>query len=196
MTVTKHHKIEQQVLEKSLKHLRLRDFNNQRLTRVPHSTLDKHISNNTISTKLIHQILRDNNTIFPEDLPIQQAIGKKIGLMWPRGIANLHMAAPLLHQYSTSGCPVNCGPDWTKQQIEAAINRGPHISACIPAARQYLIKQANEQVDNGFAKIIKYSTIRNNIPKSMKISPVAMIPHKTRDYRSILCCSGGHVPPH
>ena len=39
------------------------------------------------------------------------------GLMWPTGPALNHPAAPLLDYYSKHGCPVDCGPDWTVDQI-------------------------------------------------------------------------------
>ena len=106
--------------------------------------------------------------------------------MWPRGIANLHPAAPLLHQYSNKGCPVDCGNNWTHEQIIAALQRGPHISAHHPIARKCLIDEAHEKVRGGYAKIIKFKNIKDNIPASLKISPVAMIPHKSRLYRCIL----------
>ena len=38
-----------------------------------------------------------------------------------------HPAARMLNVYNTEGCPVNTGADWTKEQIVAAIKRGPHI---------------------------------------------------------------------
>ena len=153
---------------------------------MPHTKLDSALTSN-ITTELIHQILQENSNIFPQDLPIKQALGKKkIGLMWPRGIANLHPAAPLLHQYSNYGCPVDCGANWTNEQIIAAIQRGPHISAHNPVARKCLIEEAKEKERGGYAKIIKYKEIKNDIPPSLKISPVAMIPHKSRRYRCIL----------
>ena len=140
-----------------------------------------------ITKTFINSILRDNNTIFPQDLPIPSTIGKnKIGLMWPRGIATYHPAAPLLQQYSTSGCPADCGQQWTKQQIETAIRRGPHISAREPTARRALLNEALEKERGGYAKIIRYGDIRNKLPPTLKIHPVAMIPHKTRMYRCIL----------
>ena len=51
------------------------------------------------------------------------------GLMVPRGAALSHPAANLLLKYATKGCPADCGDDWTHEQMEAAIQRGPHPSA-------------------------------------------------------------------
>ena len=180
--------INNEIIEKSLKHLRREDHKNNKTTTVPHQILDNAIITPSIITKnFINNILLENAAIFPQDLPIQTTIGKKrIGLMWPRGIANLHPASPLLHQYSIDGCPVDCGTNWTQQQIEAAIQRGPHISAKLPAARQALISEAHEKVKGGYATIITYASIKHALPPKLKISPVAMIPHKSRLYRCIL----------
>ena len=106
--------------------------------------------------------------------------------MWPRGIALAHDAAPLLNSYSETGCPTDCGPDWTIEHIITAIQRGAHPTAKKPDARRYLITQTMAKVNENFAKIIKWKDIKNNIPPKLKISPIAMIPHKSRDYRSIL----------
>ena len=111
---------------------------------------------------------------------------QRIGLMWPRGIANNHRAAPLLHSYSIHGCPVDCGRPWEKEEILAAIHRGAHISAKEPAARAYLLQQAIQAVEDGFAKLITLGEIIDQLPENLKISPVAMVPHKSRDYRVIL----------
>ena len=108
------------------------------------------------------------------------------GLMWPTGPAMSHPAASLLDDYSTQGCPVDCGPDWNQEQILAALAYGSHPSAKIPAALKCLIKEAEAKVENGFASIVTWGDIKHNIPKKLKISPVAMIPHKSRAFRGIL----------
>lgn len=106
--------------------------------------------------------------------------------MWPRALANEHSAANLLHYYSSHGCPVNCGPDWTIDHITAAIKRGPHISAKSKTAKECLRLETNNKIKGGYATIIKWGDIKNKMPKNLKISPVAMIPHKTRKFRCIL----------
>ena len=52
-----------------------------------------------------------------------------VGLMRPRDAALDHPAGPKLLEYATKGCPVDCGPDWTREQIEHAIKEGPAKSA-------------------------------------------------------------------
>ena len=54
--------------------------------------------------------------------------------MKPSGDMLNHPASDLLMQYATKGCPVNCGQNWSKEDIEAAILRGPHQSALEPDA--------------------------------------------------------------
>jgi hypothetical protein len=76
---------------------------------------------------------------------------------------------------------VDCGTNWTQQQIEAAIRRG---SAKIPAARKALVSEAYEKVKGGYEKII--TSIKHAIPAKLKISPVSMIPHKSCLYHCIL----------
>ena len=50
-------------------------------------------------------------------------------LMEPRGRALVHPAGPLLLEYAREGCPVNVGRPWSKEEIVAAAERGPHKSA-------------------------------------------------------------------
>ena len=47
------------------------------------------------------------------------------GLMAPRMRALDHPAAPLLKEYASQGCPVDVGRDWTLEELEAAIEKGP-----------------------------------------------------------------------
>jgi hypothetical protein len=70
--------------------------------------------------------------------------------------------------------------------MQAAIDRGPHVSALVPEAMAQLDDEINEKVSNGQAKIIKLSDIRHNPPPQLKVSPVAMVPHRSRPYRAIL----------
>eukprot|EP00978_Attheya_sp_CCMP212_P045301 scaffold341238_cov60-Attheya_sp.AAC.1 len=78
----------------------------------------------------------------PEDIEARIGKSKMRGLMWPTGPACRHPAFPLLQEYATRGCPVDCGAPWTREQIEAALERGPHKSATEPAASADLWKEA------------------------------------------------------
>ena len=46
---------------------------------------------------------------------------KKSCLMWPTGPPLDHPVTKLLDNYATNGCPVDCGPDWLRSQIEDAL---------------------------------------------------------------------------
>ena len=46
--------------------------------------------------------------------------------------------------------------------------------------------EAREKEKQGFAKIFKWEELKKNIPTKLKLSPLAMIPHKSRKYCTIL----------
>jgi len=75
---------------------------------------------------------------FPDDAPIKETAGKKFGLMWPRSFATSHPTAPILDECANKGCPVDCGPNWTPEHIEAGILRGNHTSASSKRATEAL----------------------------------------------------------
>ena len=165
----------------------------------------QHFSENFPSTEAAALHLIAETEEMPDEIPVKETAGKYIantkchpalpthqpeedtaekhrGLMWPRGIAWEHEAAPLLYLYSTEGCPVDCGPAWSKKQILAAIKRGAHISAKDPEARKYLINTTHDAVAGGFARLVQLKDIIDNLPPNLKVSPIAMIPHKSRAY--------------
>ena len=79
-------------------------------------------------TYLVSQI--NNSLVFPDGIPVQETIGKSIGLMCPQlPYARDHNAIPLLKGYATKGCPVDCGPYWSLDHIKLMLKRGPHRSA-------------------------------------------------------------------
>lgn len=112
--------------------------------------------------------------------------GEWKGLMAPRGFTLQHPAAALLCEYAVRGCPADCGREWTKEEIEAAVMKGPHPSTYNEGAVEQLRAETKEKVAQGFARIVKWNDIRASPPKKLKVSPVAMIPHKSRQYRCIL----------
>ena len=46
--------------------------------------------------------------------------------------------------------------------------------------------EAREKEQQGFAKIFKWEDLKENLPPEIKLSPLAMIPHKSRKYCTIL----------
>ena len=109
-----------------------------------------------------------------------------VGLMRPKGKALKHPAAAELLQYATEGCPVDCGPNWSKERIVAAIAMGPSKSAQHPEAAAVCREEALEKVKEGHCRLIDWDDIKDNPPPNLKISPIAAIPHKSRAYRMIL----------
>jgi hypothetical protein len=106
--------------------------------------------------------------------------------MWPRTYSLTHPAKSLLHKYSTIGCPVDCGKDWSIDHIHNSILHGPHKSAQSKEAIQSIHDETLLKIKQGFAKIIKFKDIKRDMPKNLKISPVACIPHKSKSFRVIL----------
>ena len=108
------------------------------------------------------------------------------GLMCPRWRAEQHPAAPMLRQYAKHGCPVSVEDDWTLEMLDAAVAQGPPASALKDDAIEQMQSEAREKESQGFAKIFKWKDLRKNPPRSLKLLPLAMIPHKSRKYRVIL----------
>ena len=141
---------------------------------IPAAQIQKEIQHTT-------KVTIEKEVTIPEDLPIKERIGKK-GLMWPRTYAVNHPATPLLQTYTLNGYPVNCRESWTQDCIEVAIAHGPRQSARIPVARQVFRNETHNKVQQGFAKVIKYKDIAKTLPKGLKISPEACIPHKKENF--------------
>lgn len=70
--------------------------------------------------------------------------------------------------------------------MQAAIDRGPHISALEPAAIIQLQEEVKEKIKANQARVVKWDDIKDNPPPELKISPIAMVPHKSRPYQVIL----------
>ena len=96
----------------------------------------------------------------------------------------------MLLQYAKEGCPVDAGRAWTPEEITAAVNRGPHISSRSPDAIAYMQQEAKDKVQQGFAEIVNWEDIQPHLSSpawnQLKISPLALVPHKSRKFRAIL----------
>ena len=102
--------------------------------------------------------------------------------MYPTGPAWNHPAAPVLLEFGTQGCPVDCGPHWTVEQMQAAVDYAAHPSAQQPDAAKQLRTETMEKINQGYAKLVDWDEIKKNPPKTLKIAPIAAIPHKTRGF--------------
>ena len=130
-----------------------------------------------------------NTTISTSDKHLRaldETEGEFRSFMQPRGRALQHEAGPLLQQYATKGCPVKCGRDWTMEELDAAVEKGPHQSALHPDAAAQFRAEAVEKEQQGFCRIVRWKAIRRNPPRNLKISPLAAVPHKSRAWRAIL----------
>ena len=115
-----------------------------------------------------------------------QAPSTHKGSMCPSGLALHHPAAELLLDYASGGCPAKTGRQWTIEEMHAAVARGPHVSALDPDAISYMKGEIDQKVAAGQVRVVEWDAIKDDPPPELKISPVALIPHKSRDYRAIL----------
>ena len=70
--------------------------------------------------------------------------------------------------------------------MQTAITRRDHPSAQNPEAALACRTEALERVKEGCCKIVKWEDIKHNPPENLKLSPIAAIPHKSRQFRMIL----------
>ena len=87
-----------------------------------------------------------------------------MGFMCPRGPALDHPFAETLLSYAENGCRVDYGDNWSKQQIEEAVHRGPHKSAREAEAAAYAWEEAQEKVNQGYCSIYKWEDIKHSYP--------------------------------
>jgi hypothetical protein len=113
------------------------------------------------------------------------------GQMCPSGPALSHPAASMLLDFAYDGCPAETGADWTLELLDEAVRHGSHPSAQEPEAAEALLAETRRKVSEGFARIIPWKQLREHLPKTLKVSPIAAIPHKSRMYRMILDLSYG-----
>ena len=134
--------------------------------------------------KLATMTIAEEDAI-PDEVPVKEVAGK-FGLMHPSSYALEHEAADLLLDWAENGCPVDTGENWTRTQIEEAIQRGPHQSAFQDGAVDFVQQETEEKVVHNYAKVVRYGDIKHQLPTNFKISPVAMVPHKSKSFRCIL----------
>jgi hypothetical protein len=97
----------------------------------------------------------------------------------------------MLLDFAHDGCPAETGDDWNLDLLDEAVRHGAHPSALDPIAAEALITETMRKVDEGFARIIPWKTLRDQLPAKLKVSPIAAIPHKSRLFRMILDLSHG-----
>ena len=92
----------------------------------------------------------------------------------------------MLLEFATSGPPTGIDVEHPLDVLEAAIARGAHPSAEQLEAASALREETLEKVAQGFARLIPWTDLRKCLPRKLKLSPIAAIPHKSRAYRMIL----------
>lgn len=97
-----------------------------------------------------------------------------------------HPSAKQLLAYAMGGCPVKSGHPWTLEEILAAVQKGAHSSALVPKTMEQLQAEVKMKVLQGQANVFLWDDIKDNPPKELKVSPIAMIPHKSQAYHAIL----------
>ena len=105
--------------------------------------------------------------------------GEFRSFMRPRGVALEHEAGPLLLRYPTMGCLAKCGRQWTLEELDAAVEKGPHLSAREPGAAEQFRKEAGEKAAQGFCQIVKWKALERITLRDLMISPLAAVPHKS-----------------
>ena len=123
------------------------------------------------------------------DTPTGEAASKSTSnksLMQPTPFAVLlHPFGPTLKEWE-KGVKADCGPNWTREQMEVALNHGPHPSAMSPEALKVFKEDIQYQVDAGFCHIEDAEEFMKDPPPTTKFSPVAAIPQSNRRMSIIL----------
>ena len=120
--------------------------------------------------------------------PMRRAPAEHRGGMCPSNMALNHPAGPTLQEYATTGCPVEAGRQWTREEIELAIEQGPHDMDESAAAQ--FAAEAIDKEKKGLVRIVPWSELKNMpdhlFPKELKVSPIFAVTHKSRKWRAIL----------
>jgi hypothetical protein len=99
------------------------------------------------------------------------------------------------------GCPVDTGPSWSRDQLKSAIQYGAHASAMTPDSIKQLLSKVQEKLSLHQVTLVPWASIQHDPPMHLKISPIAMVPHKSQKFWVILdlsfsCCdnTGRQIP--
>ena len=64
--------------------------------------------------------------------------------------------------------------------------RGPNDSAVSEEAISYFAAEAKEKVALNQAHLLYYESFKGDFPTKIKVSPIAVIPQKSKEFRSIM----------
>ena len=71
-------------------------------------------------------------------------------------------------------------------QMEDAIYQGPHVSVLQPVAMKILTEEVTAKDKKGQRKVVLWDSIKDNPMEELKITPIAIIPHKSQLFREIM----------
>ncbi len=94
--------------------------------------------------------------------------------MQPQPLSVVHPFTPTLNKWR-HGIEVDCGPDWSWEVVEAAIARGPHLTATTPDLIALFKEDIAYQVKAGFCKVMLWEDLNCLRPSNLKILPVAVV---------------------
>ena len=106
--------------------------------------------------------------------------------MCPSGLAVHPPTYETLPEYATGGFPVKTDRTWTKEEINAAVMRGPHNYALANKAIGHFAAEVKGKVTSDRARLVLYEKIKGNTPTQMKVSPISAFPHNSKAFRSVL----------
>ncbi len=106
--------------------------------------------------------------------------------MCPVGIATSHPAGELLSEWSQLGCPTKMGRPWSKEEMWEAVAQGPHQSPLSLDTLMHFATESAKKVKVEQAKPVLWENIRDDLPPTLKILPIAAILHKSKAFWSIL----------
>ncbi len=89
---------------------------------------------------------KQNLRFAPETIPQ----GELTSLMQPQPLAEVHPFAPTLWKWQ-QGIPIDCGLDWDRSVIEAAVECGPHPTARTPKSIALFVEDIKYQIKANFA---------------------------------------------
>ena len=91
--------------------------------------------------------------------PMETSKGKVKRLMSPSACVNFHPFTETLKEWE-EGVPVDCGENWTREMIDAAIQQGPHRSALTPEAIALIKEDVAYQVQAGYAQVVEWESLK------------------------------------
>mmetsp|Transcript_19326 Transcript_19326/g.42051 ORF Transcript_19326/g.42051 Transcript_19326/m.42051 type:complete len:114 (+) Transcript_19326:436-777(+) len=72
------------------------------------------------------------------------------------------------------------------KELNVAVTQEPHVLTLLLDTIDQIQSETREKITQGFEKIVQWDGMKNNPPPNFKLSPLAMSPYKSRNYRAIL----------